>query len=165
MATATEPAGEGARRHEIPTHLDVQDRLFLGLPPRRALALFGGLACSYALWHQWPGLPAELRAGLAAACLVLTVAAVLVRPGGRGVEAWVVVALRYATVPKAAVWRPLPLPSMWPVAPTRRDASAVEAAGDWLGRVWEELAPPLQWADAHARAIGHEGEEARPWAS
>ena len=65
MTAPNEPWGVAARRHEIPTHLDVEDRLLFGLPARRALALLSSLAVAFSLWHQVPALPETVRAALA----------------------------------------------------------------------------------------------------
>jgi len=92
-------------RHEIPTHLEVADRAFLGLTMRQLLSAAIGLALAYGALSDLP-LPFALR--LAAAAVVIVGAAVLVlwRPSGRPVEEWLFVLLRYWTVPRVAVWRP-----------------------------------------------------------
>ena len=46
------------QRHEIPTHLDVEDRAFYGLTARQVMWLTVGCAGGYGLWAQWPDLPA-----------------------------------------------------------------------------------------------------------
>ncbi|RJQ08648.1 MAG: PrgI family protein [Dehalococcoidia bacterium] len=92
-------------RHEIPTHLEVADRAFLGLTMRQLLSAAIGLALAYGALSDLP-LPFALR--LTATVVVIVAAAVLVlwRPGGRAAEEWVFVLLRYWTVPRVAVWRP-----------------------------------------------------------
>jgi hypothetical protein len=159
MTIPHQPAGYAARRHEIPTHLDVEDRLLLGLPARRALALLAGLAFAYSLWHQWPGAPEALRAGLAAACVLVAAAAAFVRPGGRGLETWALLALRYAACRRPSVWRP----ECPDAAAPARDAPDRAAPG------WEELAPRLDWTrDPHAGRPAAQPAagrlEAQPWA-
>ena len=62
------PPGGGRRRHEVPTHLDVQDRLFLGLSSRQAAYVLIGLAGAVGLWSRWPAAPPPLRLALALAC-------------------------------------------------------------------------------------------------
>jgi hypothetical protein len=158
MTNRNEPWGGAARRHEIPTHLDVEDRLLFGLPARRALALLGGLAIAFSLWHQWPALPEAQRAGLAAACVLVAAVQAFVRPGGRGLEAWALVAARYAARPRASVWRPS--------AP--EEAARLLAPADAAPSPWEELAPRLAWDPVGlevARACAPEAREVRPWAS
>ena len=123
--------------HEIPTHLNVQDRLFLGLTARQALFLMVGLSAGYGLWEQWPTLPTPLRMGLAGACVLVAAVFALWQPGRRPIEEWCFAALHYAATPKASVWRP-------------RDPTADTAHGD---RPWQELdgPPRLAWRhpDAH----------------
>lgn len=120
-------------RHEIPTHLQVEDELFWGLSVRQALTLAGGFSGGYSLWTQWPDLPEALRLGLALGCLAAAATMALVRPGGRGLEEWAFVALHYAALPKASVWR-------------RRAANPEE----WRTRQasWVELAPQVAWQES-----------------
>lgn len=93
------------RRHEIPTHLDVADRAFAGLTVRQLLTLAAGLALAYGAASDLP-LPLAPRLGLAAAALVVTVLIAVWHPGGRPAEEWAFVLLRYASIPRVAVWRP-----------------------------------------------------------
>jgi PrgI family protein len=119
-------------RHEIPTHLNVEDKAFFGLSVRQVMELTVGLSTSYWLWNQWPALTPSLRLGLAGACLVIALALALVRPAGRGLEEWAFVLLYYALTPRASVW--------WPTAPDEA-AEAQSAAG------WEEIAPGIAWPE------------------
>lgn len=119
-----------AKRHEIPTHLNVEDRAFYGLSARQFTYLIVGLATSYGLWNQWPDLPVAVRLALAVACFALAAAVALVRPHGRGLEEWAFVLLHYAAAPKASVWRPRePDPVAW-----RPSATG-----------WAELSPRPVW--------------------
>ena len=119
-------------RHEIPTHLGVEDKAFYGLSVRQFTYLTVGLAGTYGLWQQWPELPLALRLGLALACLLLALAVALLRPHGRGLEEWLFVLSHYLAVPKVAVWRP------------REPEPGAESgsAGDW-----QELSPRLAWRE------------------
>ena len=120
------------RRHEIPTHLNVEDRAIYGLTIRQVMYLIVGGAGGYALWNQWPGLPLVLRGVLVAPCLLLAIIVALVRPYGRGLDEWLFVALHHISVPKVSVWRPLePDPAAWSMA----------------GSEWEELKPQLTWQE------------------
>ena len=119
-----------AKRHEIPTHLNVEDKAFYGLSARQFMYLTVGLATSYGLWNQLLYLPTAARLTLAAVCFVLAAAVALVRPHGRGLEEWAFVVLHYAAAPKASVWRPRePDPASW------RPSSAR----------WAELSPRPAW--------------------
>lgn len=93
------------QRHEIPTHLGVEDKAFLGLTLRQLMTAAIGLALAYGAAGQLP-LPAPLR--LAAAAVVLAAAALLAlwQPAGRPLEEWAFVLLQYAATARVAVWRP-----------------------------------------------------------
>ncbi len=92
-------------RHEIPTHLGVADRAFLGLTMRQLLAAACGLALAYGALSDLP-LPLWARLALAALVLGATVALALWRPAGRPPEEWAFVLLRYRASPRVCVWRP-----------------------------------------------------------
>ena len=122
------------QRHEIPTHLNVEDKAFYGLSVRQFTYLTVGFATSYGLWNQWPGLPDATRLALAAACVALTLALALVRPHGRGLEEWAFVVLHYVAMPRVGVWRPRdPDPDSWRPSASR----------------WAELTPRLVWMASH----------------
>lgn len=120
------------RRHEIPTHLNVEDRAFYGLSVRQATLLIVGLAGGYGLWSQWPDIFPILRLAIAATCVGAAAALALFRPGGRGLEEWIFVALRYLSLPKSAVWRP-------------RVPGTESCQSPAL--FWEELSPHLTWKE------------------
>lgn len=117
-------------RHEIPTHLNVEDKAFYGFSARQVMYLTAGLSLSYGLWNQWPGVPIPLRITLIGVCLAATLILTLVRPHGRSLDAWAVVAVHYLVLPKVSVWRP--------PQPATDDQDATD--GDW-----EELTPRLTW--------------------
>lgn len=120
------------RRHEIPTHLNVEDRAIYGLTIRQVMYLTVGGAGGYALWNQWPDLPLALRGAIVVPCLLLAVIVALIRPFGRGLDEWLFVALHHLAVPKASVWRP-----------REPDTSPIhETDGGW-----EELTPALLWKE------------------
>jgi hypothetical protein len=124
------------QRHEIPTHLTVEDRAFYGLTARQLMWLTVGCAGGYGLWTQWPDLPAGIRLALAGVCLTLAVVLALVRPHGRGLEEWAFVALHYAALPKVSAWRPRePELAVWRPA----------------GQRWAALTPRLRWQPAPER--------------
>ena len=101
-------------RHEIPTHLNVEDRAFYGLSVRQVMYLTGGFSLGYGLWNQWGDALPELRLALAITCALVAVTMALVRPAGRGVEEWAFILLRYMAIPRRSVWRPAePDPATW----------------------------------------------------
>jgi len=120
------------RRHEIPTHLNVEDRAFYGFTIRQVMYLTVGGAGAYALWNQWPALPLAVRAALVVPIVILAVIFALVRPAGRSLDEWVFVALHHAAVPKVSIWRPRePDPAAWSMSRSE----------------WEELKPQLAWRE------------------
>jgi hypothetical protein len=92
-------------RHEIPTHLNVEDKAFAGLTMRQLMTAAIGLALAYGAASEppWP-----MAARLVAAGLVLAAVALLAlwRPAGRPLEDWGFVLLRFWALPRVAVWRP-----------------------------------------------------------
>ena len=132
--------GPRLARHEIPTHLNVEDRVALGLSLRQVLYLLVGLASAYGAWNQWEALPDGVRVALATGCLVFASAVALCRPGQRGLDEWAIVILRYTTVPKRAVWRARAVAVPTAAARLFPDAEAESGA-------WEEL-PRQLWRPA-----------------
>lgn len=121
-------------RHELPTHLHVQDRFLYGLTMPQLCVLLGGATMAAAAWRDGPVLPPNLRAAVAATVLLVAAALALVRPAGRSLARWGLVLLRYAAVPKTAVWRPRPARAQRPrsdehTAPTRTHVAAWAAMG------------------------------------
>jgi hypothetical protein len=121
--------------HEVPTHLDVEDKVLFGLTVRQFLYLLVGSSASYALWDQATVVGDGLRIAGVGFCVATTLAFALVRPAGRALEEWLVAALVYAASPRRATWQPLePLAVDWRPA----------------GASWQELTPSLAWADDEA---------------
>jgi hypothetical protein len=118
--------------HEVPTHLNVEDRVLFGLTVRQFLYLLVGSSAAYALWDQPMLASSGVRACAAAACVLVTLAFALLRPGGRALEEWLVSALFFLTTPRCATWRP-PEPDLTDWRP---------ATGGW-----QELAPSPLWAE------------------
>src|SRR6185437_1857159 len=117
-------------RHEIPTHLNVEDKAFYGLTARQVMLLIAGASSGYGLWNQWPSAPIALRIGLAASCMFLAAAIAFVRPYGRGLEEWAFVAVHYITLPRTSVWRPREIDVN---EPNEAETS------------WTELTPRIRW--------------------
>lgn len=89
----------------MPTHLNVEDRIFGGLTMRQLMTAAIGLGLAYGAASE-PPLPAPVRLVAAAVVLIALALIVLVRPGGRPFEDWAFVLLRYWATPRVAVWRP-----------------------------------------------------------
>jgi hypothetical protein len=124
-----------AYQHEIPTHLNVEDTVVLGLSIRQFAYLVVGVAGGYGLWNQWPDLPLAVRLGPAALWLLVAATFALLRPRGRGLEEWVFVAIHHLATPKRTVWR-VPEPDSTDTDPSHGG--------------WAELAPELSWEMTHA---------------
>ncbi|MGI8915254.1 MAG: hypothetical protein ACR2JY_15955 [Chloroflexota bacterium] len=124
------------RRHELPTHLGVEDHILGNLSMRQLLLLLSGLAGAYAAWTQVPTLPLAARGVLATTVLVFTLAFALVRPGSRSLAAWVMAIGRYYTLPRVAVWQPC--------VPAGDNVAPAPAA-------WSAHTPRLAWASGPTR--------------
>src|SRR5438067_427401 len=92
-------------QHEIPTHLNVEDKLLFGLTARQFLYVLSGASAAYGIWEQLIAAPQPLRVALAALCLLVAAAVALVRPYGRPLEEWLVAGLIFFGRPRSATWR------------------------------------------------------------
>jgi hypothetical protein len=122
------------KHHEVPTHLNVEDKVLFGLTVRQFLYMLVGSSAAYTLWDQLAMLGTPVRAGLAGVCVALTLAFALLRLADRSLEEWLAAALVYFNSPRRAVWQPLePDPA------------------DWYPRslAWQELAPSPSWVEGH----------------
>jgi PrgI family protein len=137
--------------HEIPTHLNVEDRVLFGLTVRQLLYLMVGCSSGYGLWERaaqagdgarlagaqttaFGGVTPEpgLALALAAACLLVAAAFALVRPLGRPLEEWLVAAVCFVAAARTSTWQP-----------------AEPRAADWRPAAsdWQELVPTLDWRE------------------
>jgi drug/metabolite transporter (DMT)-like permease len=127
-----------AHHHEVPTHLNVEDKIVFGLSVRQFLYMLVGSSVSYSLWEQSAALGDLLRVSLVAISVWTTLAFALLRPADRPLEEWLAALLVFLATPKQAIWRVRePRPPDWRLA----------------GGSWQELAPSLTW-------VGDDGEQA-----
>jgi hypothetical protein len=121
-----------SQSHEVPTHLNVEDKVLFGLTVRQFLYLLVGSSASYTLWSQLAGLGDVLRMAGVTLCVGVTLALALLRPAGRLLEEWLAAALVFAITPRRATWRP-----------------AEPSLADWrvAGATWHELVPSPVWAE------------------
>ena len=126
------------RHHEVPTHLNVEDKVLYGLTVRQFLFLLVGSSATYTLWQQFDTLAVPMRIVLAAACALVTLAFALVRPADRPLEEWCAAALVYAATPRRSVWRPVePAPADWyPAADS-----------------WQQLVPNPSWVEDESQWV------------
>lgn len=112
-------SGGMRQRQEIPTHLEVEDRVLFGLTLRQCVWLLLGVAAGYMVYVQsgrlpWPGtgsraadehLPLILQIVLGLAPLLCALVVALLQPAGRSLEDWFFASARYLTLPKRCVAR------------------------------------------------------------
>jgi hypothetical protein len=123
------------KHHEVPTHLNVEDKVLFGLTVRQFLYMLVGSSATYTAWEQLTELPGSIRLAIAAVCVGLTLALALLRPADRPLEEWLAAALVYFSVPRCCIWEPAePDPANWR-----------PAAGGW-----QELVPSLSWVEEEA---------------
>jgi hypothetical protein len=127
------------KHHEVPTHLNVEDKVLFGLTVRQFLYMLVGSSATYTVWDQLGTFGVPLRVGLAALCVVLTLAFALLRPADRPLEEWLAAALVYLAAPRRTTWRP-----------------AEPNAADWYPEAvaWQELAPSPSWVDVDVEGEG-----------
>ena len=104
---------DGVRqRQEIPTHLEVEDRILFGLTLRQGVILLLGMTIGYFLFAQsgqviaGMQIPLSLRISFGLLPVLVTLALALIQPAGRPLEDWLFAIARYLTLPKQCVWRP-----------------------------------------------------------
>src|SRR5919202_5473028 len=91
--------------HEVPTHLNVEDKIVFGLSVRQFLYMLVGSSASYTLWQQAAATGDLVRVSLVALSLATTLAFALLRPAGRPLEEWLAALLVFAAAPRRAVWQ------------------------------------------------------------
>lgn len=91
-------------RHEIPTHLDVEDTLLGPLTTRDALYVLVGVSAAYGIGTN-PALPSALRLALAGIIALGALLFALVKIQGRPFEEWLFATLVYLGQPKRSVWK------------------------------------------------------------
>jgi hypothetical protein len=72
------------QEHQVPTHLQAEDKVLLGLTFPQIVACAAVMGLAYGLWQHVSFLPdGVIRIALAALIGVIGLAAVVIRPGGR----------------------------------------------------------------------------------
>ncbi len=127
-------------RHEIPTHLNVEDKAFAGLTMRQLMTAAVGLGLAYGAASELP-LPFPVRLMTAGVVLVAVALMALWRPADRPLEDWAFVLLRYWAIPRVAVWRP-----------RRPDIDRKDATPSY-----EVVVPEPGWARARRMRAGRRG--------
>ena len=88
------------RDHEVPTHVQTQDRVFLGLTFPQIGAIVGVLAFGYAIWRFLPIPSFSVRIGIAAVFVLIGAIGVVVSIKGRGLPLVVADLLKYHLGPR-----------------------------------------------------------------
>ncbi len=91
--------------HEIPTHLDVEDRLLGPLTTRDALTLLLGASAAYGIWTT-PTLPTGVRSTLAGITSLGALLFAVVKIQGRSLDGWLGAGLVYLGLARRTTWRP-----------------------------------------------------------
>ena len=87
--------------HDVPTHLQAEDRVLLGLTFPQIVAGMAVLGLAYGVWQRAAFLPeGHWRIAAAVTFAILGLAGIVVRPGGRALPAVVLDLLRFALTPK-----------------------------------------------------------------
>lgn len=87
------------REHEVPTHLQAEDRVLLWLTFPQIVAVVAVCALAYGAFRYAPG-PSEVKLALAVFVGVLGIASIVGRFGGRGLPAVLADLLRFRLVPR-----------------------------------------------------------------
>lgn len=116
MEQSRTPA-RGPARYMIPTHLNVEDKIInfngFGVTMRQAFLLLVGWSTAFNLWRQLDGLSGYgviglvLRIGISLLPGLLSLVLALSTVAGRPLEAWLLVVLRYYSLPKVYLWNSL----------------------------------------------------------
>ncbi len=160
------------REHEVPTHVQAEDRVLLWLTFPQIVAVVAVCAVAYGAYRYFPVGPAEFRLGVAVLLGVLGIAMTVGRVGGRGLPLVVADLLkfnlgarRYAGIISELVRSEVPAPE-----PAEPKTKPILKAVKGVGRVATELAraaasrirsaPPAE--QIHSEPSASEPVEARP---
>jgi len=91
--------------HDIPTHLDIEDRLLFHLTIRQCLFIVVGASLGYAAFHALHLFPLVLALGIGLFLPLLAGVLGIMTLAGYPLEHWLAVAGRYALRPRVYVWR------------------------------------------------------------
>jgi hypothetical protein len=91
--------------HDVPTHLEVSDKLVFGLTAGQTLFCAAGVFVGYSLWRrlQLFGLPLLGSVPLAALASLVLISLTLIRPEERSLDQWSFILLRYLFQPKVCL--------------------------------------------------------------
>jgi hypothetical protein len=136
------------RVYELPTHLQVEDNLLLGLTARQLVRAAVGASLAYEVWDVSSALPSGLRLALTACLVVTGLLLALLQPGGRPLDQWVFAFMVFAILPQRRIWRASTPSAAW-TAPKREGWAQLAPEPDWIGADQEPSAdrdPSTSWA-------------------
>jgi hypothetical protein len=137
-----------SRVYELPTHLEVEDKLIAGLSTRQLLRLLIGASLAYGVWDQLPWVAQEIRLAIALVAATIGVVFALLKPHGRTLDSWLMAALLFVALPRQLVWRP---------GVTQQHAAQPDRAD------WGELELQPEWLDGALTATGEDSTERSPF--
>jgi PrgI family protein len=97
--------------HKVPIRMGTPDKIVLGLTAKQLLIVLIGCSIGYNIWiHLYTlmaygivGMIARFVFALVPAGMIVSLA--LIKVAGRSLDVWVLVALRYLSLPRIYVWR------------------------------------------------------------
>jgi PrgI family protein len=91
--------------HDVPTHLEVTDKLVFGLTAGQTLFCACGIFVGYSLWKRLLvlGMPLAGALALAVVTAMFLISLTLIRPEDRSLDQWCFVLLRYLLQPKVCL--------------------------------------------------------------
>ena len=104
--------------HDVPTHLEVTDKLVFGLTAGQTLFSAAAIFVGYSLWKRLLLLGVPLPGSLALAVLasLSLIALSLIRPEERSLDQWCFIFLRYLLQPKVCLLakeEPVSVEDLW----------------------------------------------------
>lgn len=114
------------REHEVPTHVQTEDKVLLWFTFPQIAAMLAAAGLAYALWRYAPG-PQGFRIALAATTALLGAAAALGKIGGRRLPMMAADLLRFHLTPRRYQGHPSDLARSEPPAPLEKRPSRLTA--------------------------------------
>ena len=137
------------REHEVPTHVQAEDRVLLWFTFPQIVAMTAVCALSYGAYRYAPIGPSEVRIGLAVVMGLVGTAMVVGTVGGRRLPLVVADLLRFWLGPRRYAGTPAELVRSEPPPPLQREPGPVQLA---IKRTWASLKKLRRRKRHHGRA-------------
>ena len=168
--------GGGMTEHEVPTHVQAEDRVVLWFTFPQIVAMTAVCALGYGVYRYAPVGPSEVRTGLAVVFALFGIAMVVGKVGGRRLPVVVADLLRFGIGPRRYAGPASDLVRSEPPTPPqaiREGAAFGEVAAQEVQEpgaahvqsarlVRKAQAPPQEESHVGLRATGRRGEPGRP---